>query len=114
MTRIADALEDCLEAVAAGRAEVAECPLCYPDLAAELRTLLCVCQRLHAAFSVEPSPPYARAARERFLARMAGRSLPDTAMRRRRGQPRPAKTDRANGGSSPVIPGSSSASGSDG
>ena len=113
MTRLADALEDCLEAVATGRAKVAECPSRYPDLAAELRPLLCVCQRLHEAFYVDPSPFYLKAAREGFLARLAGRRQPDTTGRRR-AQPRPAKADPANGQSSPATPTSPSASVSDG
>ena len=114
MTRLADALEDCLEAVATGRAKVAECPSRYPDLAAELRPLLCVCQRLHEAFNVEPSPPYLKAANERFLARLASQRQPDTTARRRRAEPRPASTDPTSGQSSPATPASPSASVSDG
>ena len=114
MTRLADALQDCLEAVATGRAKVAECPSRYPDLAAELRPLLWVCQRLHEAFDVEPSPIYAHAARERFLARLAARRPPDTTEHRRRAQPRPAKAGPANGRSWPATPASPSTSVSDG
>lgn len=110
MTRLADALQDCLEAVATGRAKVAECPSRYPDLAAELRPLLWVCQRLHEGFNVEPSPLYAQAARERFLAKLAARRRPDTTARRHRAQRRPAKTAPANGRSSPATPASPSAS----
>ena len=113
MTRLADALEDCLEAVATGRVKVAECPSRYPDLAAELRPLLCVCQRLHEALNVDPSPFYLKAAREGFLARLASRRLPGTTARRRV-QPRPAKADPTNGQSSPATPTSPSASVSDG
>jgi len=110
MTRLADALQDCLEAVATGRAEVAECPSRYPDLAAELQPLLWVCQRLHEASNVEPSPLYAQAARERFLATLAGRRQPDTTARRHRAQPRPAKAAPSDGRSSPATPASPTAS----
>ena len=110
MTRLADALQDCLEAVATGRAKAAECPSRYPDLAAELRPLLRVCQRLHEASNVEPSPLYAQAARERFLATLADRRQPHTTARRRRAQSRPAKTAPTNGRSSPATPASPSAS----
>jgi len=113
MTRLADALEDCLEAVATGQVKVAECPSRYPDLAAELRPLLYVCERLHEALNIEPSPLYVRAARERFLARAAsGRRADRTA--RRRTQPRPAKTGPTDGRSSPATPASPSASVSEG
>jgi len=114
MTRLADALQDCLEAVAAGRAKVVECPSRYPDLAAELRPLLWVCQRLHEAFNVEPSPVYAQAARERFLATLASRREQNTTARRHRAQRRPAKAAPANGHPSPDSPASPSASVSEG
>jgi len=104
MTRLADALQDCLEAVTTGRAKVDECPSRYPDLAADLETLLRVCQRLHEAFSVEPSPRYAQAARERFLATLAGRRQPNTFARRRGAQPRPAKAAPTDGSSPPATP----------
>lgn len=107
MTRLADALQDCLEAVTPGRAKVASR---YPDLAADLETLLRVCQRLHEAFSVEPSPRYAQAARERFLATLASRRQPNTFARRRRAQPRPAKTAPTDGSSPPATPPSPAAS----
>jgi hypothetical protein len=110
MTRLADALQDCLEAVATGRAKVAECPSRYPDLAAELRPLLWVCQRLHEASTVEPSPLYAQAARERFLATLASRRPQDPTARRHRAQRHPAKTAPANGPPSPATPASPSAS----
>jgi len=103
MTRLADALQDCLEAVATGRAGVDECPSRYPDLAADLEPLLRVCQRLHEAFSVEPSPRYAQAARERFLATLAGRHRPDTAAHRRT-RSRPAGSAPSDGQSSPATP----------
>ena len=114
MTRLADALQDCLEAVATGRAKVAECPSRYPDLAAELRPLLWVCQRLHETFNVEPSPLYAQAARERFLATLASRRQQNTTARRHRTQRRPAKTAAANGRPSPASPAPPSASVSEG
>ena len=109
MTRLADALQDCLEAVATGRAKVEECPSRHPDLAADLEPLLRVCQRLQQAFSVEPSPCYAQAACERFLATLAGRRRPDTTGHRR-AQPRPAKKAPTNGRSSPATPASPAAS----
>ena len=110
MTRLADALQDCLDAVATGRARVDECPSRYPDLAADLEPLLQVCQRLQVAFSVEPSPRYAQAAREHFLATLAGRRHPHTFARRRGAQPRPAKTAPTDGRSSPATPISPAAS----
>ncbi len=110
MTRLADALQDCLEAVATGRAKVEECPSRYPDLAADLEPLLRVCQRLQEAFGVEPPPRYAQAARERFLTTLAGRRQPDTSARRRRAQPRPAKTTPTEGRSLPATPASPAAS----
>ena len=109
MTRLADALQDCLEAVATGRAGVDECPSRYPDLAADLEPLLQVCQRLHEAFSVEPSPRYAQAARERFLATVASRQRPDTAAHRRT-QSRPAKAAPSDDRSSPPTSASPAAS----
>jgi hypothetical protein len=114
MTRLADALQDCLEAVATRRAKVEECPSRYPDLAADLGPLLRVCQRLQEAFYVEPSPLYAQAARERFLATLASRRRPGTTARRRRAQPRPAKAAPSDGRSSPATPASPSASTSEG
>ena len=114
MTRLADALQDCLEAVTTGRALVAECPSRYPDLAAELRPLLLVCQRLHEALTVEPSPVYAQATRERFLATLASRRQQDMTARRHRTQRRPAKTAAANGRPSPASPAPPSASVSEG
>ena len=113
MIRLADALQDCLDAVATGRAKVEECPSRYPDLAADLGPLLRVCQRLQEAFSVEPSPRYAQAARERFLASLATRRRPRTTARRR-AQRRPVKTAPAEGRSSPATPASPAASTSEG
>ena len=114
MTRLADALQDCLEAVATGRAKVEECPSRYPELAAELEPLLQVCQQLQEAFNVEPSPLYAQAARERFLVAAASRRQADTSARRRRPQPRPAKTAPTDGLSFPATPTSPAASASEG
>ena len=102
MTRLADALQDCLEAVATGRARVDECPSRYPDLAADLEPLLRVCQWLLETFDVQPSPRYAQAARERFLATVAGRHRPDTAAHRST-QSRPAKAASSDGRSSPTA-----------
>ena len=109
MTRLADALQDCLDAVATGRARVDECPSRYPELAADLEPLLRVCQRLQEALNVEPSPRYAQAARERFLVTLASRRRPHTTARRR-GQPHPAKTGPIDGRSSPATPASPAAS----
>jgi len=103
MTRLADALQDCLDAVATGRANVEECPARYPDLAAELAPLLLVCQRLQEAFNVEPTPLYAQATQDRFLAALASRRQADTSARRRRAQPRPADTALTDGSSSPAT-----------
>ena len=112
--RLADALQDCLVAVATGRAKVEECPVRYPDLAAELEPLLRMCQRLHKAFDIEASPLYAQAARERFLATLASRRRPVTTARRRRAQSRPLKTAPTDGQSSPATPASPAASTSEG
>jgi hypothetical protein len=109
MTRLADALQDCLEAVATGRAKVDECPSRYPDLATDLEPLLRVCQRLQEAFNVEPSPRYAQAAHERFLATLASRRQPDTTARLRRAQPRPGKIT-TDGRTSPATPAEPAAS----
>ncbi len=109
MTRLADALQDCLEAVATGRARVDECPSRYPDLAADLEPLLRVCQWLLETFDVQPSPRYAQAARERFLVTVAGRHRPDTAAPRRT-QSRPAQAAPSDGRSSPATPASPTAS----
>jgi hypothetical protein len=113
MTRLADALQDCLDAVATGRARVDECPSRYPELAADLEPLLRVCQRLQEAFNVEPSPRYAQAAHERFVAALASRRRPHTTAGRR-AQPRPAKTGPIDGRSSPATPASPAASTSEG
>ena len=66
--RFEDALQDCLEALATGRATVEECLARYRDLAADLEPLLRMGQRLQEVYDVEPSPLYAQAARQRFLA----------------------------------------------
>ena len=110
MTRLADALQDCLEAVATGRAKVDECPSRHPDLAADLGPLLRVSQRLQEAFDILPSPRYTQAARERFLATLASRRQPNTFARRRGAQPRPAKAAPTDGSSPPATPPSPAAS----
>jgi hypothetical protein len=109
MTRLADALQDCLDAVSTGRARVDECPSRYPELAADLEPLLRVCQRLQEAFSVEPSPRYTQAARERFLADLASRRRPH-ATAHRCAPPRSAKAAPADSRSSPATPASPAAS----
>jgi hypothetical protein len=114
MNRLADALQDCLDAVATGRARVDECPSRYPDLAADLEPLLRVCQRLQEAFDVEPSPRYAQAARDRFLAGLASRRRPRPPARSRAHQPNPAKTAPTDNRSSPATPASPAASSSEG
>lgn len=68
-----DALQNCLEALAIGRATVEECLARYPDLAASLEPLLRMGQRLQEVYDVEPSPLYAQAAHQRFLAALASR-----------------------------------------
>ena len=113
-TRLADALQDCLVAVATGQAKVEECPARYPDLAAELESLLRVCQRLQEAFGIEPSPSYAQAARERFVAALAARRRLVTTARRRRARSRPPKTAPTGGRSLPATPASPPASTSEG
>jgi hypothetical protein len=75
-TKLADALQDCLAAVPTGRAKVEESLTRYPDLAADLEALLRIGQRLQEAYNVEPSPAYAQAARDRFLAALASRRQP--------------------------------------
>ncbi len=111
MTRLADALQECLDALAAGRARD-ECPLRYPELARDLEPLLQVCQRLQEVFSTEPSPVYAQAARERFLAVLAARRPPHTA--RRRSPRHPTKTVTTDGWSAGGTSATSAASASDG
>jgi len=109
MTRLADALQDCLDAIATGRAKVDECPSRHPDLAADLGPLLRVCQRLQEALDVEPSPRYAQAAHERFLAALAARRAPHSTARRR-ARPRPAKMPPTDGRPSAATPASPAAS----
>jgi hypothetical protein len=71
--RLEDALQDCLEGLAKGRATVEDCLARYSDLAADLEPLLRMGQRVREVYSVEPSVLYAEAARQRFLAALASR-----------------------------------------
>jgi hypothetical protein len=71
--RFEEALEECLAALARGQSTVEECLALYPELAAELEPLLHTAYRLKDGCAVDPSPLYAQAARERFLAAMARR-----------------------------------------
>ena len=71
--RLEDALQDCLAALETDRATVEECLARYPDLAADLKPLLLMGRRLQEVFDVDPSPLYAEAARQRFLAALASR-----------------------------------------
>jgi len=71
--RFEEALEECLAALARGQSTVEECVALYPDLAAELEPLLHTACRLKDGYTVDPSPLYAQAARERFLVAMARR-----------------------------------------
>lgn len=114
MTSLADALQDCLAAVAEGRANIDGCPARYPDLAGELEPLLQVCERLHKALQVEPCPLYAQAARERFLAILASHTAPATPARRRYARSRPPDVIPTEGEPSPATPASPTASTSEG
>lgn len=71
--RLEEMLEECLAALARGQGTVEECLAFYPELAAELEPLLHTARRLQDGYAVAPSPLYAQAARERFLAAMARR-----------------------------------------
>jgi hypothetical protein len=71
--KLEEALEECLAALAGGQSTVEECLARYPELAVELEPLLHTARRLQDGYDVEPSPLYAQAARERFLAAMARR-----------------------------------------
>lgn len=68
-----EALEECLAALARGQSTVEECLAHYLELAPELEPLLHTARRLQDGYAVDPSPLYAQAARERFLAIMARR-----------------------------------------
>jgi hypothetical protein len=83
--RFEEALEECLAALARGQSTVEECLALYPELAAELEPLLHTARRLQDGYAVDPSPLYAQAARERFVATMARR-------RQARVTARPART----------------------
>jgi hypothetical protein len=82
--RLEEALEECFAALATGQSTIEECLALYPELAAELEPLLRTARGLQEVYAVEPSPLYAQAARERFLAAMAHR-------RQRRLVARPAR-----------------------
>ena len=78
--RLEETLEECLAALARGQSTVSECLALYP----ELETLLHTARRLQKIYAADPSPLYAQAARERFLAALARR-------RQRRLVARPAR-----------------------
>jgi hypothetical protein len=82
--RLEEPLEECLAALAGGQSTMGECLALYPELAAELEPLLRTVRRLQDGYAVDPSPLYAQAARERFLAAMARR-------RQRRLEARPVR-----------------------
>ncbi len=82
--RLEETLEECLAALAGGQRTVEECLALYPELAAELEPLLHTAGRLQDGYAVVPSPVYAQAARQRFLAAMARR-------RQRRFEARPVR-----------------------
>jgi len=82
--RLEETLEVCLAALERGQSTVEECLALYPELAPELEPLLHMACRLHKAYAAGPSPLYAQAARQRFLATLARR-------RQRRLAPRPAR-----------------------
>jgi hypothetical protein len=71
--RLEETLEECLAALAGGQSTVEECLALYPELAAELEPLLHTAGRLQDGYAVDPSPVYAQAARQRFLAAMTRR-----------------------------------------
>ena len=71
--KLEETLEECLAALAGGQSTVEECLALYPELAAELEPLLRTACSLQNVYAVDPSPLYAQAARERFLAAMARR-----------------------------------------
>ena len=71
--RLEETLEECLAALARGQSTVEGCVALYPELAAELEPLLHTARRLQDGYAVDPSPLYAQAARERFVAAMARR-----------------------------------------
>jgi len=104
--RLAEALQDCLTALPTGQAGVEESLARYPDLTADLEVLLRIGRQLQEAYDVEPSPAYAQAARERFLAALASRRPPAPPGRRRHTQSRPAKKTPADGWPSPPKPAS--------
>ena len=83
--RLEETLEECLAALARGQSTVEECLALYPELASELEPLLHTACRLQDGYAVDPSPLYAQAARERFVAAMARR-------RQARLTARPART----------------------
>jgi len=71
--RLEETLEECLAALARGQSTMEECLANYPELAAELEPLLHTACKLQDGYAVDPSPLYAQAARERFVAAMARR-----------------------------------------
>ena len=71
--KLEETLEECLAALAGGQSTVEECLALYPELAAELEPLLHTACGLQNVYAVDPSPLYAQAARERFVAAMAHR-----------------------------------------
>ncbi len=85
--RLEETLEECLAALAGGQSTVEECLALHPELAAELEPLLHTARRLQEVRAADPSPLYAQAARQRFLAAMASR-------RQRRLEARPARLSR--------------------
>ena len=113
MTKLADALQDCLAAVATGQARLEDCPARHPELAGELEPLLQVCQRLQRALLVEPCPLYAQAARERFLASLASRPRRTVIARGRARSQRPHVLP-PDGGTLPATPAGSTASSCEG
>jgi len=78
--KLEETLEECLAALAGGQSTVEECLALYP----ELEPLLHTARRLQNVYAADPSPVYAQAARQRFLAAIARR-------RERRLEARPAR-----------------------
>ncbi|MCJ7510189.1 MAG: hypothetical protein MUP14_04780 [Dehalococcoidia bacterium] len=71
--RLEETLEVCLAALVRGQSTVEECLGLYPELAPELEPLLHTAHRLQKGYAADPSPLYAQAARQRFLATLARR-----------------------------------------
>ncbi|MFO7540081.1 MAG: DUF5667 domain-containing protein [Chloroflexota bacterium] len=70
MQNFTDLLDDCIEAVVAGRLTIADCVARYPAHQAELAELLPLLTSLQAARQVTPAPAFRQSARQRLLERL--------------------------------------------